>query len=344
MKRKSGKSIPNVAASLILAGLSFIYCGMLYWLKYKAHGAPLRSFRLDYIGNLFNLFIPVLIALGLSIQFIIRKYFDRKKIIFLLVLSGISLVLLTGVFFVDNSVQQDSAGYFLNIPFRKLMAGALFLSSTFIQIFILIFVWGIYWSNEQLFIVRGFVIAVTGLVLLAVFSFVYVSKGGNRKVNTDSEKFEYGVVLGAAVWSKDKPSPIFEGRIRKAFELYRTGIIKKISLTGGNAPGELSEAEAASRFLIKLGAKKSDIYIESKTSTTFEQIKFIRINLIPKLDKKKLVIISDDFHLSRILEMCKFFKVQAVGVSSSHILSWEKALFYRLRESVALLLFWFFAI
>ena len=126
--------------------------------------------------------------------------------------------------------------------------------------------------------------------------------------------------------------------------MYESGKIKKIHVTGSNAPGEISEAEAARNYLIELGISKKDILFESVTSTTSEQIKFIKNELVKKQGMNKILIISDQFHLKRVLEMCRFFNVKAEGIESGYKLNWKKLLYYRLRDSIGLLLFWLFAI
>ncbi|MFN3478156.1 MAG: FAD-dependent oxidoreductase, partial [bacterium] len=57
------------------------------------------------------------------------------------------------------------------------------------------------------------------------------------------------VVLGAAVWSDNKPSPILAARVDKAIDLMKNFNVEKVYFTGSNAPGELSEAEVALNYL-----------------------------------------------------------------------------------------------
>src|SRR5688500_12278425 len=50
------------------------------------------------------------------------------------------------------------------------------------------------------------------------------------------------IVLGAAVRG-DKPSPVFEGRLEHALELFRQGGIRHLILTGGSGgEGEIPES------------------------------------------------------------------------------------------------------
>src|SRR5690606_7414489 len=96
---------------------------------------------------------------------------------------------------------------------------------------------------------------------------------------TDTEpraRYDAGVILGAAVWSGDRPSPVFRERIKRGYELLNEGVVEFLVLTGGNAPNELTEAEVGKRELLKLGVNPTSIALEEETSSTVEQILFIR--------------------------------------------------------------------
>jgi len=232
----------------------------------------------------------------------------------------------------------------INYPFKKVFIGTILFSGLFIQLYIAILLIRLIFDKSNITYVKSIFSSVFILVIILIFSFIYSASDRFESNEINIEEENIGVVLGAAVWRNNQPSPLFRGRIEKASQLYSEGKISKIQLTGGNAPGEISEAQAAYNYAIDLGVDDDDILIEEKTSTTTEQIIFIKNKLSGDLDYNKILLISDQFHLSRILEICKFFNVDAAGVSSSYKLNWEKLLYYRMRESIALLFFWFFGI
>jgi uncharacterized SAM-binding protein YcdF (DUF218 family) len=81
-------------------------------------------------------------------------------------------------------------------------------------------------------------------------------------------------VLGAAVIN-DKPSPVFEERIRHAVTLYQTGRVKWLVMTGGLGAGDTAtEAEAAKRWSIDHGVKSEAILLEPQSRTTQENLEF----------------------------------------------------------------------
>ncbi|MBI9070339.1 MAG: YdcF family protein [Melioribacteraceae bacterium] len=182
---------------------------------------------------------------------------------------------------------------------------------------------------------------ILGIVILAVLYSSFALKYINGNF---SGKSEIAVVLGAAVYRDNKPSPILKGRIEKAKELIQNNEIGKVQLTGGKAPGEITEGMCAYNYLIEKGIDEDKLLLEEDTKTTSEQIRFIKNNLVNKKGFDKIIVISDSFHLVRILEMSKFFNINVMCVASDYKLNWEKHFYYKIRDSIGLLLFWFFAI
>jgi uncharacterized SAM-binding protein YcdF (DUF218 family) len=154
-----------------------------------------------------------------------------------------------------------------------------------------------------------------------------------------------GVVLGAAVWHGnglgERPSPALRERIDLGHELLIHHAIPRIVVTGGSAPGKLAEAEVARIELLRLGVDSSQIIEENTSHTTFEQVRFLRDDLFQKHGWSRFVIVSDQYHLARVCEMCRFNGLTVIG-SPSHIHEpFLDIAYYRLRESVAMLEYWF---
>ena len=195
------------------------------------------------------------------------------------------------------------------------------------------------------------------IINVAIFSLLFVSVTYGLVISTvllnpitasptdiqPMTNYDAGVILGAAVWSGDKPSPVFRERIKKGYELLANGTVEFLVLTGGSAPNELTEAEVAKRELLKLGADPTSIVLEEHTSSTVEQILFIRDELT-KQGWTSFVIISDQFHLKRSLEICAFNNIEANGISSESPLGPYNLAIYHLRESAALILYWTFGL
>jgi vancomycin permeability regulator SanA len=181
---------------------------------------------------------------------------------------------------------------------------------------------------------------VGGIVLIGT---LLLSPISSDIAETAQRDYDAGVILGAAVWSGDRPSPVLRERINTGYDLLDNGTVQFLVLTGSNAPGELSEAEVARNELLKRGADPTRIVIETRTRSTVEQVMFIRNQLL-KQGWRSFLIISDQFHLTRALEICDFNGIDAQGVSSESPLGPQNLALYHVRESVALVLYWMFGV
>lgn len=114
----------------------------------------------------------------------------------------------------------------------------------------------------------------------------------------ESKDYKVALVLGCAV------PEILANRTNKALNLYLRGIVKKIYLSGGVGKTSTNkgqtEAEVMKEILTYYGVPESDIIIEDKSTTTYE-------NMVNTLDLIKddcgkngeIVLITSDFHQKR---------------------------------------------
>jgi vancomycin permeability regulator SanA len=153
-----------------------------------------------------------------------------------------------------------------------------------------------------------------------------------------------GVVLGAAVWRGhglgDRPSPALRERIEIGYDQLTKHAIPRIVVTGASAPGELAEAEVAKMDLVRRGVDPSQVIEETFSHTTLEQVRYLHDELYLRQNWSRFVIISDQYHLARVVEMCRFNGLHAVGSPSRIRQPFMDLLYYRLRESLALLEYW----
>jgi vancomycin permeability regulator SanA len=233
--------------------------------------------------------------------------------------------------------------YFIEHPFRDVLTGFLFSAYQFVNFAFLSIIWLDIIRGRELILLNASVNAIIIMILFLFFAFIYINQ--NKTINKfDNNQDNVAVVLGAAVWSNNIPSPSLVSRADKALELYRKGLVSKIQLTGGNAPGELSEAEVAYLYLKKKGVDTNDLWVEKKTSNTAEQVHFVKEELIAKRNLNHIVFVSNSYHLTRINEICTFYNINAGTEPSYMNLSFDSKIYYKLRESIALLVFWFFAL
>jgi uncharacterized SAM-binding protein YcdF (DUF218 family) len=233
----------------------------------------------------------------------------------------------------------------LNQPFERIFVSGLFFIYQFIQFLLIIEIWLSLSGRNKSFFLRAFVDSILVTLILLVLSFLYLNfhKISPNVFFLSGKGINVGVVLGAAVWT-DEPSPSLKARVDKAFELYNDANIQKIQLTGGNAPGELSEAEIAYKYLKSKKIDTTNVWVETHTRSTIEQIQFIKSNLVNKPNINDIIVISDSYHLPRVKEIADFYLLDIKAAPSDLDLKFESKLYNKVRESAAILIFWFFGI
>lgn len=316
---------------------------LILFSKYWNNGLSLYEINLTYFGNIGLLIPTITVIMGLLVLNFFYK--EKSKLVkyTIFVISFIALstaVTIVALHFLQVEIINE---YILSYPAHKIILGALFISNFLLLIYANSIIWLRIIKENKIALIEGFFITLLISAFLVLFTLVYTTSYYDRDLN---KNYDIGFVLGAAVWSNNQPSPIFKQRINKSYELYKNGIINKIHFSGSNAPGELTEAEAAYKYLLSLDETipANKIIIETNTTTTSEQLKYLRDFIGKEEVKPTILIITDQFHLMRVLEMAKFYGVNAEGISSGYQLSVEKLLYYRLRDSIGLLIFWFFAI
>ncbi len=316
----------------------------LFYLKYENQSLPLKNFKLLYIGNLLDLFFSSLLVVALLVYAFQKGKNYKPGMIFNYTIITTGILLLAALSTKIKLPLPDI--YVLDHPLNKVVIGLIFSLYQFAIFMQIMLIWQIVFGAKELILLRSFFnsfLIVIGLLAITFF-YIHFTIGSHETYLVKKSQTNVAVVLGAAVWSHNSVSPSLAARVDKAVQLYRKGIVNKILLTGGNAPGELSEAEVAFDYMKPQRINTEDIWLEKKTSSTIEQIKFIKDSLLTKRNINHIVIVSDGYHLTRVREICKFFHVKSYLSASGLNLSIEHKLYYKLRESVALAVFWLFAI
>ncbi len=330
---------------LIITIIAIVNQTLLLFVKYYQNNIPVKEFSYLKTGNLLTLGLTIFFLIGAILLLTKKDKLAPLESNVLLTFSLIYLFPLIIILIFDFIDFKFANEFLFGYPLKKIIPIIFFVINQTVFLYVLYLIWFLYLDYSLLgYLFSGIATTLTILVLVSA-SFFYTFFTNEIDTKSNKTKFDYGIILGAAVWKHDKPSPLFMGRINKGAELFKKRIIKKIQLTGGNAPGELSEAKTALEYLEEYhDIPNKNIEIEEITSTTNEQIKFIKNDLERKNHNNKFLIISDQFHLKRVEEMVNFYNLNAKVVSSNYNLNFQQSFFYRLRDSIGMVLFWFFAV
>ncbi|MDE6285012.1 MAG: YdcF family protein [Bacilli bacterium] len=119
------------------------------------------------------------------------------------------------------------------------------------------------------------------------------------------------LVLGAKVRG-DTPSPMLEDRLMQAIELYQMGVAKKIIMSGDHGRESYDEVNVMKNFAILHGVPSEDIFMDHAGFATYDSV--VRAKEV--FGVKKLVIVTQEYHLYRSLYIANSFGLEAYGVSS----------------------------
>jgi len=340
MPKNSQKKYFVMITILLLAQLIFLFI-----VKYVNQDLPLNYFSMAKTGNIFNLLIYVGIIIGIFISS--RKnelVITRKSLTAFILISWILLV----ISFITTKINIISESvYIVKLPGDKVLTGLLFLLYLMTMFFFLIFVWTRTFSKHKSTILGNIFSTIFMLVLFLVLTIIYIDNvaytSGRWRLMKSPKNI--AVVLGAAVWSGNIPSPTLSSRVDKALELLDRGFVGKIVLTGGKAPGELPESEVAYEYARVKGVDTSKVIIETLTSSTNDQMRWIKNNLLTYgKSSADIILISDSYHLPRAIEISKFFNLDVKVAESVHKQDFKNKLYNKIRESIALFNFWNFAL
>jgi len=138
---------------------------------------------------------------------------------------------------------------------------------------------------------QGCILIMFFLLGIVVFSF-----------DGTAEEFpaDCAVVFGAAVHRGDIAGPGILRRVGTAVDLYKKGDVKRLFLTGGmgTSPYQTkSEAQVMRDVALDLGVDDSDIVLEEKSQSTWENIGFTKLL---SRNCTSVIGVSDRYHLARI--------------------------------------------
>jgi uncharacterized SAM-binding protein YcdF (DUF218 family) len=108
-----------------------------------------------------------------------------------------------------------------------------------------------------------------------------------------------GIILGNAPAGTDEPTAAQTARCLKGFELYRTGAVNKLLVTGGFTRDYISEARMMTIALVTYGVPPGDIVEDELASSTVENGLFAARLFDERGWPKRALLVSQAFHLPR---------------------------------------------
>lgn len=178
------------------------------------------------------------------------------------------------------------------------------------------------------------------LILGIAMSFIVFAINYHVKASTKNQILKNGeyadlkdidciLVLGAGVWG-DKPSPMLEDRLLEGIKLYEEGVSPKIMMTGDNGTNGYDEVNVMKNYAKEKGVPSEDIFMDHAGFSTYESV--YRAKAI--FEVKRVVIVTQEYHLHRALYIANQLGLEAYGVPSDPR-QYVGALYREVREILA---------
>lgn len=177
-----------------------------------------------------------------------------------------------------------------------------------------------------------------GLLVLGVTLLVLCCKVSLRLHAVPEQPCPAVIVLGCQVRGTS-PSLLLSYRIQAAADYLAANPQAVAVLSGGQGSGEnIPEAECMYRSLTALGVDPARLYREDQSTSTEENIRFSMTLMEREGLRGPAVIVSNDFHICRALEMAADQGLEAQGLAARS--NWYSRPTYILREALGLLYYW----
>ena len=146
------------------------------------------------------------------------------------------------------------------------------------------------------------------------------------------------IVFGAGLWSNGKPTPVLRDRVSTAADLFFSGKVEKLLMSGDNRYVEYNEPGAMRRYALELGVPDEVIVLDYAGRRTYDTC--YRARVIFGL--KEAILVTQKFHLPRALFTCNLIGVNSIGVlADRREYSFRSLVFWYLRELPATIIaFW----
>ena len=122
------------------------------------------------------------------------------------------------------------------------------------------------------------------------------------------------LVLGCLVHSDGEPSDMLRDRLQCGVELYKSGAAPKLLMSGDHGQDDYDEVAAMKQFAISQDVLSCDVFMDHAGFSTYESI----IRARDVFQAKKILIVTQEYHLYRALYLAQQLGVEAYGVSADY--------------------------
>lgn len=158
-------------------------------------------------------------------------------------------------------------------------------------------------------LIAAFAFAVICNIGMVIYSDKYVVSVENADEITDIDCI---IILGAAVREDGSLSTVLEERVSIGAELYKNGVAQKILVSGDHSKVDYNEVGAMKEYMVEMGISADVIFTDHAGFDTYDTMYRAR----DVFQAKKVIIVTQEFHISRAVFIARSLGLDAYGVRS----------------------------
>ena len=173
------------------------------------------------------------------------------------------------------------------------------------------------------------------LTLTVVGINLYIVLKEKSKVISLDEAAEFQadciIVLGAGIRDDGSPTWMLEDRIKIGDRLYKNNASQKIIMSGDHGRENHDEVNSMKNYAINEGIPSEDIFMDHAGFETYDSLYRAR----DIFGAKKVIIVTQEYHLYRALYIADKLGLDARGVTSDLRFYSKKMAYWKFREYLA---------
>jgi vancomycin permeability regulator SanA len=128
------------------------------------------------------------------------------------------------------------------------------------------------------------------------------------------------IVLGAQVYAGDVPSPFLAARLEIARQLYATGKVRAILVSGDHAEWAYNEPGSMFEWLVRHGVPAGRVVLDHAGFDTYDTCARAR----QIFGVHKAVVVTQSYHIERAVALCRTLGIDADGVGDDTVRAYRQ--------------------
>ncbi len=169
------------------------------------------------------------------------------------------------------------------------------------------------------FVYRFFVEIISLSLLTLICIYLSVGLYSHKYIYSDIsqiEKNNVALVLGTSKYvSRNKINAYYSNRIAAAHQLYNSGKVNYILVSGDNRSHRYNEPQTMFNDLVGLGVPENKVYLDYAGFRTYDSI--VRANKV--FGQSKFTVVSQRFHNERAIFVAREKGIEAIGYNAEDV-------------------------